>query len=178
MISVYTKIGDAQRMLQIGNEILPIAEKIDRKLLGKAYNTFGIVYAYKGKDDKAYLYQSIEMIQKALDISDEYNDTEMMIKELNNLSVVFIQINDYSSAVECFYRAISVAEKSEMENAYAISILYYNLSEIYWNQGKYDKAIIEIQKGIEVAKRNNEMVSLKMCLRLTDRKSTRLNSSH
>ena len=164
MISIYTKKGDAQKMLQIGNEILPIAAKIDRKLLGKAYNTFGIVYAYKAKDDRAYLYQSIDMIQKALVISEEYNDTDMIIKELNNLSVVFIQINDYSSAVECFYKAIRVAEKSEKENAYAISILYYNLSEIYWNQGKYDKANIEIQKGIEVAKRNNEMVSLKMCL--------------
>jgi len=54
MTSYYVRAGNVEKQLQIANEMLPIAEKIDRKSLNNVYNMFGIAYTLQAIDDKTY----------------------------------------------------------------------------------------------------------------------------
>ena len=142
MATIYMLREDAQQLLQIGTEMLPIAEKIDRKALSRVYSILGAAYYYKSMTDVTYFYQAKEMLQKALDISEEFNDTGMIINALSNISNIYVRIFDYSSAVESLYRAIGIAERSGDETGNHISIMFYNVASIYYEQKEYDKALI------------------------------------
>ena len=155
IVPVYSRQQDAKNLLKIGNEILPVAEKTDRKSLSRVYNIIGTAYFNESFSDRTYLYQASEMFQKSLNISEEYNDTTSMIRTLTNLSATYTNMIDYSSAIEYLYRAINLAEK--FETATSLSSMFFNLASFYQHQEKHEQALIEIQKGLEHAEKDNDI---------------------
>ena len=164
MTTIYIKIMDIEKLLQIANEVFPIAEKADRKSLGKVYNMFGAVYYDKSISDKTYLHRAKEMYEKTLNIGKEYDDTDMIIKALNSQAAVYRLMNDYSSALEFLYQAIGLAEKTGKEEINFMSLIRFNLAGLYRTLNDYDKALIEILKGVEIAEKNNDIINLYKCL--------------
>ena len=166
MASVYSKQWDTHNLMQIGNEILPLAEKTSRKSLSRVYNILGTAY-YQISDDRTNIYRAKELYLKSLNISEEYNDTTSMIRTLSNLATVCNLLNDYSSSVEYFYRAINLAEK--VEDIANMPNLFFGLSNIYYHQKKFDQALIELKKAIEHAEKHNDIINvghsqLSLCL--------------
>ena len=164
IIPVYSRQENIQKLLQIGNEIIPIAEKTDRKHLSRAYNIIGTAYFYESSVDKSKLYLAKEMYEKSLSISEEYNDTTSMIRALNNLSSVHNTLHDYSSTIDYYYRTINLAEKQG--NNAGLSRMFYNLAYLYFNQKKFDQALIEAQKAIEYAKKDDDTNNVGLCQQL------------
>ena len=162
--SYYIGAGDTEKQLEIANEMLPIAEETDRRLLNSVYNIFGTAYVTKGLSDRVHYIKAEEMFKKALSIAEEYNDIVRSITILGNLGCVHIGQSDNTSALEVFYRAVNLAEKHHPE--YNTSILLYNMALIYQLQDRFDQALIEAHKGIEVAKKNNDIIQLGRCLYL------------
>jgi len=167
MAVLFIKEGDIQKLLQIAGEVLPIAEKIDRKSLSKVYNIFGSAYFIKGYSDKSYFIQAEEMFKKALKIAGEYNDTEREYVLLNNMANIYVGQYNYSSALEVYYKAVNTAEKSKIN--INITPTLYNIAHIYELQNKFDKALAEIPKAIETAEKNEDIINLGKCLYLTGR---------
>ena len=167
MTSIYARQENDQKLQQIGDEVLPIAEKTNRKSLSQVYNIFANAYFYKGYSDKTYMYQAKEMAQKALDICEEYNDTIMMIRILTNISAVYAELYDYSSTIDCLYRAIGLAERLGTKTATNMSLMFHNVAFTYYEQRKFDQAFIEVQKGLVQAEKDNDITSTGLCLQLT-----------
>ena len=164
MTQYYVGARDIEKQLQIANEMLPIAEKIDRKSLNNVYNMLGIAYISQGASDKTYFPKAEEMFKKALSIAEEYADTVRIINILGNLACVYMGQDDYSSALEGFYRAVGLAERSQVN--FNTNILLCNIANIYQVQDKLDKALVEIQKAIEASEKNNDIIQLGRCLQL------------
>ena len=158
--AVYIDRGDKQNLLRLGNELLPVAEKTDRKSLSKVFNILAAVYFFESQSDKTNLYKAREYTQKVLDLSEEYNDTTTIIIALNNISLLQTQLHDYSSAIESLYRALGYTEKSSSQTGNRVSLTYYNIAYIYFYQKKYDEALLEIQKGIDAAEKENDLTSI------------------
>ena len=165
--SVYTNKRDQENLLQIGNEILSIAEKTDRKLLSKVFNMLGTAYFFEYQSDKSNLFQAADMYQKALDVCVSDNDTAMMILTLTNLSAIQSNTYNYKISIESLYRAIALVEISGM-NRFLATTLFYNASMVYYEQKKYVQALIEAQKALKEAEKDNDLTNIALSL---DRKS-------
>ena len=164
--AIYTDKGDKENLLDIGNEILPIVEKTNRKLLGKVYNILGTAYLFEGMSDNNYLFQAKEMYQKALEVCETYKDTAMIILTLTNLSAIQSNTFNYNGAIESLYRAIGLVEISG-QNSFLASTLFYNVAMVYYEQKKYDQALVEIQKATQEAEKDNDISNIAHCLHLT-----------
>ena len=164
--SFYTNKRDSKSLLQIGNEILPIVEKTNRLLLSKVFNMLGSAYFLEYQFDKANIYQAVEMYHKALDVCEANNDTAMMILTLTNLSAIQSNTYDYKTSVENLYRAIGLVETSG-ETDFLASTLFYNASLVYYEQKKYDQALIEAQKALKEAEKDNDLTNVALSLHLT-----------
>ena len=173
MTQYYVGARDIEKQLQIANEMMPIAEKIDRKSLNNVYNMLGISYISQSISDKTYLPKAEDMFKKALGIAEEYNDTVRIINILGNLACVYMEQNNYSLALEGFYRATGIAERYQAE--FNTSMILYNIANIYQTQNKEDKALIEIQKAIEASEKNNDIIQLGRCLYFAGRLYIRQN---
>ena len=158
IVPIYSSKYNSQKLLQIGNEIMPVAEKTNRKSLSRVYNILGTAYIIESRTNKNYnSFQVKEMYLKSLEISEEYNDTTAMIRVLTNLSSVYLDFFDYSSALDCLYRAIGLAEKSETQPDVNLTFMFCNISIIYHQQQKWDLALIEAQKALKQAEKDNDM---------------------
>ena len=164
--SVYTNKRDQENLLQIGNEILPIAEKTDRKLLSKVFNMLGTAYFFEYQSDKANLFQAADMYQKALEICESDKDTAMMILTLTNLSAIQSNTYNYKASIESLYRAIDLVGTSGKSRQLATT-LFYNASLVYYEQKKYDQALIEVQKALKEAEKDNDLTNIALSLHLT-----------
>ena len=59
--AVYIDRGDKQNLLRLGNELLPVAEKTDRKSLSKVFNILAAVYFFESQSDKTNLYKAVRV---------------------------------------------------------------------------------------------------------------------
>ena len=115
---IYTLKRDSEKIMQIGNEILPVIEKTDRKSLGNLYSLYGASYVYKGVADINNLLEAKNMFQKSLEMGKEYNDTVTMISAIANLSVIHEAMFDYSQAVELLYQAIGDRKSTRLNSSH------------------------------------------------------------
>ena len=164
--SIYTNKRDQENLLQIGNEILPIAEKTDRKLLSKVFNMLGAAYFFEYQSDKSNLFQAADMYRKALDVCESDNDTSMMILTLTNLSAIQSNTYNYKASIESLYQAIGLVETSG-KSSFLATTLFYNASLVYYEQKKYDQALFEVQKALKEAEKDNDLTNIALSLHLS-----------
>ena len=160
---IYLAKLNKNKLIEVANGMMSAAEKTDRKVQCVAYNMLGVAYLFDGAE-RSSLYQAKEIFQKALDVCREYNDTVTTIKVLSNLSAAQVELYDYVSAIECLYQAIGLAERVGMQSG--LPVLYHNLANLHYTQKNYDKAIVEQNKGIELAEKSNEVVNIITGMRL------------
>ena len=163
MAAIYLLRNDSDMLLRIANEILPVAQEADKKSLSSVYNIFGAGYYCKGSSDKSYLYQALDVYTKSLKLSEELCDTTEIINTLSNLAAISAYLHNYTTALETLYRAISIAENSGRESSVG---MYINVCNIYYEQQKYEQALIEIEKGLTLAEKINNDIYLGICLHL------------
>ena len=163
MASIYAARIDKQNLINVANGILPAAEKTNKKLIAPAYNILGVAYLCDGAE-RTSLYQAKEIFQKVLEICREYNDTVTQIKALSNLYFAEVELFEYISATEHLYQAMGLAERIGMESG--MPTMYHNMADLHYKQKNYDKAIVELNKGIELAEKSNNYMSMIMGFRL------------
>ena len=142
-----------------------LAKKInDNVLLGESLKNKGFDYYLLGDYTKAMncFEQSLKLSEKVLN-SNVTNEAKIRSKKLKrsvfgNIGVVFGTQNDYSKALEYFFKSASISE--ELKEDQILLRSYNNIGFIYKNLGEYDKSLEYFSKSIKIAEVLNLRESL------------------
>ena len=96
------------------------------------FNALGFAYSIKGD-----LRRSLEYFQKCLEINPNFTEVH------NNIGMIYQEMGFIDKAEEEFKKVLADEVYPSKENA------YYNLANLYFIQGKMDKALDNIQKAIQ-----------------------------
>ncbi|MCS6821892.1 MAG: tetratricopeptide repeat protein [Microscillaceae bacterium] len=101
-----------------------------------------LAWEYRNNNFKEGLFLS----KQAIDLAIALQYGEGLAKSYNTQGVIYRNIGDYDKALECFFKALKVAEN--IKNIEQIAYSNNNLGDIYKNKKDYKKAINYIQKAI------------------------------
>jgi type IV pilus assembly protein PilF len=96
------------------------------------FNALGFSYSMKGD-----LRQSLKFFQKCLEVNPNFTEAH------NNIGMIYQEMGFIDKAEEEFKKVLADEKYSSKENA------YYNIANLYFIQGKMDKALDNIQKAIQ-----------------------------
>lgn len=126
--------------------------------LVKSLNKRANIYVYSGKLKKA-----IEKYIEALSISSQDDSlSEHGMKILNNLGIVYLEVEDYDNAIKYMFECLDVAKK--FDEKLMITTVYSNLAEIYIRKGNYKKANYYNNYSDEVSKSIEDEIGIAICL--------------
>lgn len=69
---------------------------------------------------------------------------------MNNLAIVYCDLQDYTYALECYHQALSIYEKTLGLNHPDTAKTYIGIAEIYDIQNDYEKSILLYEKALSV----------------------------
>lgn len=138
--SAHNNLGNA--MAQQGNFETAVyhyqeALRINPRYAGAWYN-LGKIYASRGKTEKAILYY-----EKALQLNPNMADA------LYNLSWIYVTNEKFRNSE----KAVNLAEKLCILQKYNQPLSLDVLAAAYAEAGNFDKAVLTVQKGLELAKK-------------------------
>jgi serine phosphatase RsbU (regulator of sigma subunit) len=147
------------------NKATALAKKInDDVLLGESIKNTGFDYYLNGDYTKAMncFEQSLKISEIVLN-SNFNNEAKIRAKKLKrsvfgNIGVVFGTQNDYSKALEYFFKSASISE--ELKEDQILLRSYNNIGFIYKNLGEYDKSLEYFSKSLKIAESLNLKESL------------------
>lgn len=112
----------------------------------KPINNLGLIYGeYYGDIDKA-----MEYFEEGLEISKKYNSLQNEATFLVNIGSMYIRKDMYGLAEKYTHKMLNIAIDIEEKNI--ISSAYINLANIYFGNGKFDKAwfyLYELKKQFD-----------------------------
>ncbi len=116
--------------------------------LSNAYNGLGNVTSDKKQD-------AHEHYNKALTYYKSVNDHSGYAIVLNNIGKNYLSVRqDQDSAKRYFHEARKIAKSENLD--YALSGIYINIGSIHTDEGNFDSAEVNIQKGIDLAHQYNQ----------------------
>jgi tetratricopeptide (TPR) repeat protein len=169
--NVYSDMGNYDKALDYYLKSLKIREDLgDKKGKSHCYNNIGIVYADQNIFDKA-----LDYYFKALKINVEMNDIQLISSNYTNIGIVYyyksnyIEANDIkknillNTALDYFLKSLRISEKSDDKNG--MSNCYTNISNVYSDKGKYEKALEYYLKSLKIDEELGEKRSVALVLR-------------
>lgn len=153
------KIGDYQQTIHYYRAAKSIFQEDSLSFvedLGRIYNDLGIIHDRLEKYDSA-----LEYYQRSLAVLDQINENQYLKKDIadvyNQIALAYDKKKDYDTAIENYNQAIKLYEKLPLADIQTnLIITYSNLANTYKHQGKYQQAFEEIQKVIEIRKKNTD----------------------
>lgn len=124
------------------------------RCLVRTLNNRGNIYFFTGK-----LHKAIQKYLEALSIVRERTDlNEYEVKLLNNLGLVYIEVEDYDHALEYLYDCMNKAK--EAEDDFLLTTVYSNLADIYIRKDNYLKAGYYNQLSTNIAERIDDQIGV------------------
>lgn len=93
--------------------------------------------------------RSLEYHRKALAIT-QVMDENAYCESLNALGSFFAEIKDYDSSLIYLSKSLDLAEK--INNSFIVSVAYLNIGEVMKQTGKYETALGNLKKSVEISK--------------------------
>jgi signal transduction histidine kinase len=100
--------------------------------------------------------EALERYYTSLKIADETGDPLSRIKAIGNIGWAFMELNRFDTAIVYFKRCIALMEANNM-NYFAAA--YNNIASCYGEVKQYDSAMTSVNRGIEIARQNNDLIS-------------------
>ncbi|MCU4175566.1 ATP-binding protein [Carboxylicivirga sp. N1Y90] len=132
--TAFTNMSMALKFYTVANFELGIAKCLDN---------IGSIYRYGGAFEKA-----LEYHLKAKDIFIEQKDTTGLIHSINNLGILYRNLNDYPKARELYFNAIELGDKVHSD---LLATVYNSVGSFFWYQQKNDSALIYYRKALNYA---------------------------
>jgi signal transduction histidine kinase len=118
----------------------------DHARAGKVYFDIGICYDESGKSEKAFYY-----LNKALEIANRFNDNVLVSMVLNRTGETYFHLKNYKKALTYYQGVINSKATDNWERGFA----YSGIAQTLYQQGAYDKAILNAQKSLTIAQKVN-----------------------
>lgn len=125
--------GDlTQTIINIDRSIDLFREMEDMGGEADSLNLYGAVYSQLGNYD-----QSMKYCELALELRKKIGDNEGIVKSMNSIGDNMIKRERYDDALKLFEEAIRIEHDNEMFGG----IVLYNISEVHYHLGEYEKAL-------------------------------------
>lgn len=140
------KYNEAKRII----EAYITKARLDKKYvsIANAYTRLGIIYQYLNQNEIAAKY-----FRKSNEINLKYGSKIHASHALNNLAIIQYSENKTDSCLFYFEEALKLRE--ECGNWKGVTESYFNIGELYYDFGKFNLAIENYYKSIEIAKKNH-----------------------
>ena len=136
---LYLEIGDPSRAIDCLRHATDIQEDLDA-----AYGNMGLAYmelGYRQSQRASYQQHSYENLKKALDI----DPGEPM--HHNNLGILFLELGDPRTGLECFEKAVETAAARKQENP----MYYQNRGIAHEASGNWESANLDFRRASSLA---------------------------
>ncbi|NIJ53900.1 tetratricopeptide repeat-containing sensor histidine kinase [Dyadobacter arcticus] len=139
---------DTDKALQYSKLGLAHANRMHwNKGIGAFSAAIARAYGDKGNYDSCLLYN-----QRALAIQQKESDGRNIASTLNNMGVAEQNLNfNFPKAIEYYLKAMTEAEK--LGDNYMIAVGYDNISQVYFGQKNFSKALSYAFKGLNIRKK-------------------------
>ncbi len=122
--------------------------------LVRTLNNRGNIYYFSGN-----LHKAISKYMEALSIAEENPEVEKyQLKLLNNLGLVYIDVEDYDHALDYMFKCMTKAKNSDDQRL--LTAVYSNLSDIFILKENYLKASYYNQQSREVSRRIDDQIGV------------------
>ncbi|QEC75623.1 tetratricopeptide repeat-containing sensor histidine kinase [Mucilaginibacter ginsenosidivorax] len=151
---------NADSALLMAQKSLELAQKINfEKGIALAYVSKGVALGYKGKWPEA-----LECHFRCLRISQKLGMEGLTGNEYNNISGMYISIEDYSKALYYNRQAYKIALKQNDPTHEGVVSLLINLGEIFKKKGQPDSSILYNTQALVIAKRGKNPINTTVAL--------------
>lgn len=118
------------------------------------YNQISVLfYELQLYNDSSYYYND-----KAYQIAKEYNLPGKEGRAFFNFGLIYSEMGNTNIAIENYVKALSVFER--LHDSRSLSVINSSIAALYFNDEKYNKAIIFFEKAIEISARNKDSIGL------------------
>jgi CHAT domain-containing protein len=112
-------------------------------LLAPCYNKLGNYYYYKRNYDSA-----LTCYNRAMELAEKkYSNLEDSASYLQNIGIIYLELNDYSKAETCFLESLRLKEAIYSPDSHSLGRIYLNLGRFYQGISILEKALIYIEKA-------------------------------
>jgi CHAT domain-containing protein len=160
LATAYTHLGDYEQALRYAQQGVQIARgQNDNGSKWFALKTLGYVYAYFGDYSQAIASyeQSLELARAS---KDEFYKRERTRYILNDLGLLYLWRDDYSTSLDYFQRSFASFTEAEQGNKYVDfsekAWILNKLGVVYEMLGDYPKAINYQQQSLEAYKKGED----------------------
>ncbi len=156
---VFSIQGDYTKALQYIEEALTLSS-----IMNNPFDTLELLH------EQANIYRTTHNNQKALEILEKgliqvrhLEDKQLVSKYLNNLGIIYGDI-DYKKAISFFKESYALRKK--MKDKLAISILFSNVSALWYKHKHLDKAIKYAKHSLQISSEIEDKLGI--CLNLNN----------
>jgi tetratricopeptide (TPR) repeat protein len=150
MASLNLTTDNPHLALKLYFESLVIFEELnDQRGIAKVYNILGVYKTDAGEFDLAETY-----LKKSLEMHRQLNDKHNIIENKGNLGYLYERIGDLEQAEKTYLDLIP--EIQELNDMYALPIIYFNLASMNQNKGKNREALEFLNKAISISEQSND----------------------
>jgi CHAT domain-containing protein len=149
LASANRKLGDLDIALTYAFNALAVvnAKKEFSMHTQKCYTLIGDVYY-----SKADYAQAIDFQQKGIDLSirEDGKTNYGLIRKYTNLGVTFTQIKDWSSALNCFKKSLSIYKLHTHSNELLKATTYRHMGKLFQRSGNFDSSEVYFRKALAI----------------------------
>ena len=143
----------AEQSKQLANNLIKKSKdqhlnKVIKKGLARAYNTFGNIYS-----DQGIFTDALENYLTSLKIKEEIGDKKGIASAYNNIGIVYKTQNNYVDALQSYMASLKI--KEELGDKQGIASSYNNIGNIYHVQGNFTKALENYSASLQLFKEIN-----------------------
>ncbi|GAK56713.1 guanylate cyclase [Candidatus Vecturithrix granuli] len=156
---IFQRTGGYDNAMMYFNQALELFEVIkDREGMGHVLKEMGIVYDYQGDFDMAMKYYG-----KSLKISEELRDTLGIVKNTNNIGIIYYEIKgDYDAAMTWWQKSLQTSK--DLGEKLERSRILNNMGECHRSQGHYEAAMAHYKKALTIHEELGDKLSIAIAL--------------
>lgn len=121
----------------------------DSVFVARMNSNVGVVMYQQNNYQKALIYY--KNAQKIIEASSR--DTVALLNIYNNIGIVFSDLASYEQAETYFLEGLKMAEQVKMP--IYIEMLQFNLGDLYYDQNRYDEALVLYKASKKIKEKNN-----------------------
>lgn len=146
---VYHYLGHYKRALEYFNKAMEIdIDKVDFEDLSITLANIGVVYRNQGviNEDKNSLITALSYFRSSYCLT---RNKKIEVQLLNNMGFAYANLKNYANGISCFFSALKKAKG--FQDLFAISNIYVNIGNLYYEQGLHQKAIKYYDEAVKLA---------------------------
>jgi len=143
----YNTMGELDEAISVFKKALNIIEEngIQGNYKGVILINTAFAYLYKGELDSTKNY-----IGEALIAAETARDTVVLIESYNQLGIIYKREGNYQKALDYYEKSLRLYELSK--DYKKLCTVWINISTLYYDWGKFDKALEIGRKALNIAK--------------------------